>query len=184
MFRFFKRKKMASAAALFLGSAFTMDATNGPTNDFRRALMEAGHNFKVAGLTYKILLIKVGPGGTYDQTLSNVGTPGSGTPTTSNVGTDEVSGTGYTTGGVTLATNVAPAVSSNVATTSWSTNPSWTTATFSATSAVVFTNDAGTGTAGRTVGNYDFGGTQTVTSGTFTIVLPSNTSTLAAIRIT
>jgi hypothetical protein len=157
-------------------------ATTSVTNDFRRALLEGGHNFKVAGIAYKMLLIKVAPGGTYDQTLSNVGTPGAGSPSTVNVGTDEVTGTGYTSGGFTL-TNVAPAISSNVATTSFSVNPNWTSATFSATSATVFTNDATLGTAGRTVGNYDFGGTQTVTAGTFTVVIPTNSSTLAIIRI-
>lgn len=157
-------------------------ATTTVTNDFRRSLLEGGHNFKTTGLAYKMLLIKLSPGGTYDQTLSNVGTPGSGAPTTSNVGTDEVSGAGYTTGGFAL-TNVNPAVSSNVATTSFSANPTWTSATFSTTSAVVYTNDATLGTAGRTVGSYDFGGTQTVTGGTFTVVIPSNTNTLAIIRI-
>jgi hypothetical protein len=157
-------------------------ATTTLTQDFKRALMEGGHNFKVGGLAYKMLLIKVTPGGTYDNTLSNVGTPGSSTPTSSNVGTDEVTGTGYSTGGFAL-TNVAPALNSGVATTSFSVNPNWTTATFSATSAVVFTTDAGTGTANRTVGSYDFGGTQTVTAGTFTVVMPTNSSTLALIRI-
>lgn len=157
-------------------------ATTGATNNFRQSLLEGGHNFKTTGIAYKALLIKVAPGGTYDQTLSNVGTPGSGSPSTSNVGTDEVSGTGYTTGGFAL-TNVNPAVSSNVATTSFSANPSWTTATFSATSMVVYTTDSGIGSANRTVGNYDFGGTQTVTAGTFTVVLPANTSSLALIRI-
>lgn len=158
-------------------------ATTGPTNDFRRALLEGGHNFKVAGLAYKMLLIKVTPTGTYDQTLLNVGTPGTGSPSTVNVGTDEASGTGYTSGGVTLATNVAPAISSNVATTSWTTNPSWTTATFSATSCVIYTSDATLGSAGRTVSNHDFGGTQTVTAGTFTVVLPTNSSSLAILRV-
>lgn len=157
-------------------------ATTTPTNDFRRALLEGGHNFKVAGLAYKMLLIKVSPGGTYDQTLGNAGTPGTGSPTTSNVGTDEASGAGYTSGGFAL-TNVAPAVSSNVATTSFSVNPSWSSASFSATSAVIYTNDSTIGSAGRTVSNHDFGGTQTVTSGTFTVVLPTNSSSLAIIRI-
>lgn len=158
-------------------------ATTGVTNDFRRSLLEGGHNFKVAGLAYKMLLIKVGPGGTYDQTLSNVGTPGSGTPSTSNVGTDEASGTGYTSGGVGMGANTAPAVTSNVATTTWATNPSWTTATFSAIAAVLYTADATIGSANRTVAIYDFGGTQTVTAGTFTVVLPSNTSSTAILRI-
>lgn len=158
-------------------------ATTGLTANFKLNLLTAGHNFNAAGgLTYKMLLIKAAPSGTYDQTLANVGTPGTGTPSTTNVGTDEVSGTGYTTGGFTL-TNVNPALSSNVATTSFSVNPSWAGATFSATSAVIYTNDATLGSAGRTVGNYDFGGTQTVSSGTFTVVIPANASGTAIIRI-
>jgi hypothetical protein len=153
------------------------------TDDFRRACLEGGHNFKVGGLTYKILLIKLGFSGVYDQTLLNVGTPGSGTPTTNNVGTDEASATGYTSGGNALATNVAPAVSSHVATTSWSVNPTWTVSTsLSTVAAVVFTADATIGAANRTVEVLDFGGTQTVT-GTLTIVLPANASGTAILRV-
>jgi hypothetical protein len=158
-------------------------ATTALTQDFKRSLLEGGHNFKTTGIAYKMLLIKLSPAGTYNDTLSNVGTPGTGTPSTSNVGTDEVTGTGYTTGGFAL-TNVNPALSSGVATTSFAVNPNWTGATFSATSAVVFTMDATLGTAGRTVGSFDFGGTQTVSAGTFTVVIPTNSSTLAIIRIT
>jgi hypothetical protein len=159
-------------------------ATTALTANFKLNLLTAGHNFASSGgLAYKMLLVKTSPTGTYDQTLANVGTPGSGTPSPTNVGTDETSGTGYTTGGFAL-TNVAPALSSNVATTSFSVNPSWTGATFSTSCAVVYTSDATLGSAGRTVGVYDFGGNQSVSSGTFTVVLPTNSSTLALIRIT
>src|SRR5260370_8973339 len=92
------------------------------TQDFKRACLEGGHNFKVGGLAYKILLIKVTPTGVYDNTLANVGTPGTGTPSVTNVGTDEAAATGYTSGGNTLPTNVPPALSSRVAPTSWSPN--------------------------------------------------------------
>lgn len=157
--------------------------TTTPTDDYRRALLEGGHNFKSSGgIAYKMLLIKPSPSGAYDQTLSNVGTPGSGTPSTSNVGTDEASGTGYTSGGFAL-TNVSPALSSHVATASFSANPTWTGASFSAIASVIYTSDSTIGAAGRTQGVYDFGGTQTVSAGTFTVVLPSNTSTLAIIRV-
>jgi hypothetical protein len=158
-------------------------ATTTLTQDFKRACLEGGHNFKVGGLAYKMLLIKVSPTGAYDNTLANVGTPGSGTPSVSNVGTDEAAATGYTSGGNALATNIAPALSSGVATTSWTVNPTWTvTSSLSATSAVIFTADATLGSANRTVGSFDFGGTQT-TTGTLTVVLPTNSSTLAIIRI-
>jgi hypothetical protein len=153
------------------------------TDAFRLSLLNGGHSFKSSGgLAYKMLLIKPSPGGTYDQTLLNVGTPGSGTPTTTNVGTDEASGTGYTSGGFAL-TNVAPAVSSHVATTSFSANPSWTSASFSAIAGVIYTNDATLDSAGRTVGVYDFGGTQTVSAGTLTVVLPTNSASQAIIQI-
>jgi len=107
-------------------------ATTALTQDFKRSLLEGGHNFKTAGIAYKMLLIKLSPAGTYNDTLSNVGTPGTGTPSPTNVGTDEVTGPGYTTGGFAL-TNVNPALSSGVATTSFAVNPNWTGATFSAT---------------------------------------------------
>jgi hypothetical protein len=159
-------------------------ATTAITANCKLNFLTGGHNFSASGgLAYKALLIKATPTtGTYDQTLANVGTPGSGSPSTTNVGTDEVTGTGYTSGGVAL-TNVTPALSSNVATTSFASNPTFTGATFSTSAMVVYTNDATVGVAGRTVGVYDFGGNQSVSAGTFTVVLPSNTSTLALIRI-
>lgn len=157
--------------------------TTALTANFKLNLLTGGHNFAVAGLAYKMLLIKPSFTGVYDQTIANVGTPGSGSPSVTNVGTDEASGSGYSTGGVGMGTNTAPALSSNVATTTWAANPSWTSASFSAVSAVIYTADATLGTANRTVGSYDFGGTQTVAAGTFTVVLPSNTSTLAIIRV-
>jgi len=75
-----------------LSTQFKMDSLNGKVN--------------IAGtspLTYKMLLVKSGASGTYNNTLTNVGTPGSGTPSATNVGTDETTGTGYTSGGATLA---------------------------------------------------------------------------------
>ena len=132
---------------------------------------------------FKVLLIKPSPGGTYDSTLSNVGTPGSGSPTTSNVGTDETSGSGYSSGGVSL-TNVTPLNSSGTAYTTPSANPSWSSATFSTICAVVYnTNTRVAGVSNRTVGVFDLGGTSSVSSGTFTLIMPSNSNTTGLIRI-
>src|SRR4051794_17417141 len=97
------------------------------TADFKLTLLNQAGFKASGGIAFKMLLIKAGATGTYDQTLSNVGTPGTGTPSTTNVGTDEVSGAGYTTGGFAL-TNVNPALSSNVATTTFSANPTWSSA--------------------------------------------------------
>jgi hypothetical protein len=137
---------------------------------------------------FKILLIKTSPTRTFDHTQTNVGTPGTGSPTATNVGTDEASGTGYTSGGQALASNVTPALSSTTATTSWSANPSWTTATISTTAAIIYNNSTRLGAAatplnGRSVSVHDLGGTQTVTGGTLTLVMPTNDSSNAIIRI-
>lgn len=140
-----------------------------------------------AGDIFKALLIKVTPSLTYSATQTNVGTPGSGTPTTANVGTDETSGTGYTSGGFTL-TNILPALSGTTATTQFTPNPSWTSATFSATAMIVYNSSTrqGAGAAplnNRAVGVYDFGGTQTVTAGTFTVLQPVNAAATALIQV-
>ena len=140
--------------------------------------------------TFNILLIKTSPSHTFDHTQTNVGTPGVGSPTTANVGTDEVTGTGYSTGGVAL-TNVGPSLPggpSTTATISFSPNPSWTSATFSTTAAIIYNTSIRQGAAaaplgGRTVAVYDFGGTQTVSSGTLTLIMPTNDGSNAILRI-
>ena len=142
------------------------------------------------GDAFKILLIKASPTRTFDNTQTNVGTPGSGSPTAANVGTDEVTGTGYTTGGFAL-TNVGPSLPggpSTTATVSFSPNPSWTSATFSTTAAIIYNSSARLGAAaaplgGRSVAVYDFGGTQTVSSGTLTLIMPTNDGSNAILRI-
>lgn len=136
-----------------------------------------------AGDVFKLALIKVGPGGTYDATVTNYGA-GSGAPTLANLGTDEVSsGGGYTTGGTTL-TNVIPSLSSGVGITQFSPNPNWTSATFSAIAGEIYnTSNRGEGVANRTISIHDFGGTQTVSAGTFTVVMPTFSSSLALLRI-
>lgn len=138
------------------------------------------------GNVFKSLLIKVTPSLTYSASQTNVGTPGSGAPTTSNVGTDEVSGTGYASGGFTNG-NIGPALSGTVATTQFTPNPSWTAASFSATAMITYNSTVGMGgsapLSGRTIIVNDFGGTQTVASGTFTVLLPVNAAGTALIQI-
>lgn len=134
------------------------------------------------GDTFKMALIKVAPAGTWDATATNYGI-GSGAATTSNLGTDEVTGTGYTAGGTTL-TNVLPSLTSAVGITNFSPNPNWTTATFSATACMIYNvSNRLEGVANRTISIHDFGGTQSVTAGTFTVVMPTASSTQAILRI-
>jgi hypothetical protein len=141
------------------------------------------------GDVFKIALVKASPSLTYSGTQTNIGTPGSGTPTLANLGTDETSGTGYTSGGAAL-TNITPSVPATpgtVGTTQFG-NPSWTSASFSATAGIIYnTSTRGGGAAAplnnRTVGVFDFGGTQTVSAGTLTLLMPTNDGNNALIRI-
>lgn len=84
-------------------------------------------------------------------------------PYTSN----EVSGTGYTAGGQALSskTNVASTLKYVLS----AANPSWTTATFTAAFAVIY--DSTPASPKNLIGYIDFGGSQTVTAGTFTITV-------------
>lgn len=95
---------------------------------------------------------------------------------------DEASGAGYTAGGTTLV-NVTPTTSGTTALTNFSPNPNWTSASFSAIGCMIYNSSARQGTTGRSVSLHDFGGTQTVTSGTFTVVMPTADASNAILRI-
>jgi hypothetical protein len=152
------------------------------TAQARLDLLKGAHSLKAGGIAYKVLLIKPAPAGTYDATLSNVGTPGSGTPSTSNVGTDETSGAGYVPGGFALS-NVDPILDGLTACASFATSPSWSVASFSCIAGVISTPDATLGAAGRTLSIHDLGGTQTVSSGVLTLVLPPQDAAFALCKI-
>ena len=86
-----------------------------------------------------------------------------GDNTWSQVSANELAnGNGYTTGGATLASMVV----TQAATTSWdAADVSWTTATFTAYHAVIYDTTA----SDNLICSIDFGGAQSVASGTFTI---------------
>lgn len=125
------------------------------------------------GDVFKLALIKVSPTGTYDQTSTNY------TDVTGN--SDEVSGTGYTAGGIAL-TNTGPTIISHVAFVDFA-DISWTTATFSARGCIIYNTTQRGPTATRATSVHDFGGTQQVTAGTFTLVFPTPDQTNAILRI-
>jgi hypothetical protein len=154
-----------------------------------------GQTYTFTADTFKILLIKSGPARTFDGSQTNVGTPGTGTPSATNVGTDETSGTGYTTGGNAL-TNVTPSLAgTSVAITDFTPDPSWTSSTFSTTAAVIYnasvrigdpngiTANASGSAINRAVSVHDFGGTQSVSGGTLTAVMPTPDQTNAILRV-
>lgn len=131
--------------------------------------------FTVAGDPFKMALIKIGMAGTY----------GAASTAYANItgNSDEVTGTGYTAGG-TLLTNQDPVASSPSAFTTFSPNPSWTSASFSTAGCMIWNTIQNGPVVGPSVSVHDFGGTQTVTSGTFTVIMPVAAVGTAILQIT
>ena len=92
--------------------------------------------------------------------------------------TNEISGTGYTAGGVTLS-GYASSTSGTTAFLDWTSDPQWTGASFTAASALIY--NSSNSDASKVV--LDFGGDQTVSSGTFTIQFPTADASNAIIRM-
>ena len=127
------------------------------------------------GDAWKTALFKVGVAGTYGAATTNY------TDMTGN--TDEVvAGGGYSTGGTAL-TNVSPTTSGTTGFINFSPNPSWTAATFSCIGCMIYNNSQRGPIATRAAAVYDFGGTQSVSAGTFTAVMPAAAAGTAILRI-
>lgn len=135
----------------------------------------SGVTMTALGDAFNVALIKNGCAGTYGAASTNY----------SNItgNTDEVSGTGYSAGGQALSANTTPATSGTTAFWSWSTNPSWTSATIDCQGCMFYNNSTRAGAAGRAVYVGDFSGEQKVTAGTLTLVLPTNNSSSAILRV-
>jgi hypothetical protein len=126
---------------------------------------------------FKIALIKVAPSTTFGASTTNVGTPGSGASSQANLGTDEASGTGYTTGGATLA-SLSATLQTSTGCLDWA-NATWPTATLSATGAIIYNSSK----SNKAVAVFDFGGTITATAGTFTATMPAVGAATSLVRI-
>jgi len=123
------------------------------------------HNFDAAGHVFKLAL--------YDNTATLTAA------TTAYTASGELAAAGgYTTGGVTLATNIQAATAGTTAFTSWTVNPSIPSATFTTYGALIYNSTSGN----RAVAVLDFGGAKQVNAGTFTILLPTNDQTNAILR--
>lgn len=145
--------------------------TTAMCTSFKAEVAQALHNFTITtGNTFNMALIKVTPTGTYGAASTNY----------SNItgNSDEVTGAGYTAGGLAMA-NVTPTTSGTTAFWSFSPNPSWTGASFATTAGMIYN----TSSSNRSVSTHDFGGTQTVAGGTFTVVMPTANSSTAILRI-
>jgi hypothetical protein len=105
--------------------------------------------------------------------------------TTAYSSTDEVTGAGYSAGGVTVTNAVAP-TSTNSSTTAgvayWTPSASLTYTSVTLTTAfdtvLIYNSTQGN----RAVSVHTFG-SQTITAGTFTLTMPSNTTTTALLRL-
>jgi len=125
---------------------------------FAQELLKGAHDF--INNTIKIALYEAGSGAPYSVSST---TYSSGTA-------NQVSGTGYTTGGNTLGSPVV-ANQTNVATLTFA-QSQWTSATFGAAFGVIYNNSA----SDKLVVVLDFGGTKSCSNGTFTITFPSTSS--------
>ena len=166
-----------------------MANTQAMSTSFMGKLMTGTHNFgtgvvraTTAADTYYAALLLAS--GTFNASSSNyTGTVGSVTMS------GEVSGTGYTAGGVAI-TNATPPTATNSSATAgvafWTPSASitYTTVTLSTAFDAVMIYNFTQGTAGAypAVSIHTFG-SQTITAGTFTLTMPSNTTTTALIRL-
>ena len=125
---------------------------------FAQELLKGAHDF--INNTIKIALYEAGSGAPYSVSST---TYSSGTA-------NQVSGTGYTTGGNTLGSPVV-ANQTNVATLTFA-QSQWTSATFGAAYGVIYNNSD----SDKLVVVLDFGGTKSCSNGTFTITFPSTSS--------
>ena len=139
--------------------------TNAIANSFKGQILRAIHNFSAAGgNTFKLALYQT------DATL--------GASTTSFTTTQQVSSSGYTSGGKALV-NSGVLVTGAVAFTNFS-NVSFTGVTLTAQGALIY-NDTAAGDPAVCV--LDFGGPKTATAGTFTVQFPAFQTDSAIIRI-
>ena len=166
-----------------------MANTQAMSTSFMGKLMTGTHNFGTgviragtgADTFYGALLLA---SGTFNASSSNyTGTVGSVTMS------GEVSGTGYTAGGVAI-TNATPPTATNSSATAgvayWTPSASitYTTVTLATAFDAVMVYNFTQGSAGAypAVSIHTFG-SQTVTAGTFTLTMPSNTTSTALIRL-
>ena len=145
-----------------------MATTTSLTNNFRQGLL-AG-NFDLPADTLNMALYN-----------AETHTQNTGAYTTTN----EATGTGYTAKGVAMS-GYTPALdtTNHVASLDWSTDPSWSASTITATACMLF--DESTVTTPATdcsiyVG--DFGGSKSSSAGTFTVVLPAAAYTTSLVRL-
>ena len=155
-----------------------MANTQAMTTSFMGELMTATHNFGTAPIraattadTFKAALYLT------SATINAA--------TTAYSSSGEVTGTNYTAGGVTV-TNATPPTATNSSTTAgvayWTPSASITYTTVTLTTAFDAVLIYNSTQSNKAVSVHTFG-SQTITAGTFTLTMPSNTTTTALLRL-
>lgn len=148
-----------------------MAVTQAVCNSFKVELAQGIHNFTAGtGDTFNIALFR--------DTASIVGTFGAGTTNYSEMGADEVTGTGYTAGGIAL-TSVTPVLDGSTAVLDFD-NAIFSTVTLTTRGALIYNTSDGN----RAVAVLDFGSDRTATAGDLEIQFPAPTAAAAILRIT
>ena len=157
-----------------------MANTQSMCTSFMGQLLTATHNFGTAPTrgtsaadTFKAAL--------YTTTAS----PAINAATTAYSATGEVSGTGYTAGGISVTNANAPAYTNSSSTAGvayWtpSANLVYTTVTLTTAFDTVLIYNSSQSNAAVSVHTF---GSQTITAGTFTLTMPSNTTSTALLRL-
>lgn len=144
-----------------------MAITTAMCNSFKQELLGGVHDLDTD--TLKIALIKETPAGTYGAATTNY------SDITGN--SDEAVGTNYTAGGQVLDSPVI-SLSSGVAFVDFA-DETFANLTISADGAIIYNASKGN----KAIALFNFGSTVTSTSGDFTIIFPTATSSTAVIRI-
>lgn len=141
-----------------------MAITTAMCTSFKKEVLEALHDFNAtSGSVFKIALYT--SAATLDATTTAYST------------TNEVVGTGYTAGGVTL-TNVDPTTSGTTAFADFA-DATWASATITAAGALIYNSSQ----SNKAVAVLSFGGDKTSTNGDFVIQFPAADASNAIIRI-
>jgi hypothetical protein len=140
-----------------------MAITQAVCNSFKKELLDGVHDFDTGGDSFKLAMY------TSQATINAA--------TTSFTTGNEVSSSGYTSGGKAL-TSQQTSVASGVAIVDFA-NLSFTGVTLTARGALIYNDTDGD----KAVCALDFGGDKTATAGTFTIQFPAFTTSAAILRI-
>lgn len=147
-----------------------MTITQALATTFKVELGQGIHNFTTGGDTFRIALIKPND--------EQVGNHNAATTNYSDLGADEVTGTGYTAGGIDL-TNVTPVADGVTAVFDFG-DATFSTVTLTTRGALIYNSTD----SNRAVAVLDFGSDRVVTGGDIEIIFPAAVAASAIIRLT